>query len=436
MKRVLLHLFLWILTVLSLTPQARGQQPELLDYIVAVVDNDVILYSDILEMSTLFRMQNPKNAPPDLEKQLLDRMIDMRAMIAAARRDSLQIPVDQIDNNVRQFTDQLREGMGSQEALEKEVAESGMSLRDWTRLIRQQKEEELLQRKLEEERFGQVRVTGFEVEEFFRTQKDSIPIKPVTVGISHIMMSIKPDQEKEARLRARIDEIARLLKEGGDFADMARQYSEDLASAQKGGDLGFFSRGTFVREFEEAAFPLPVGGVSEPVRTNFGYHIIRKEEEKGDQIRARHIFVQVPVTPEDEARVRGTLAFLRQRILEGHETFEEAAAKYSEDIESSNRNGSLGEFFLNQLQPQYQTVLDTMTVGSLSAPIRVEDAEPTLHLIRLDSKSGGHKLTLEKDFEEISILARQHKWRQERERWMSDLKRNLHIDIRGIEPES
>jgi peptidyl-prolyl cis-trans isomerase SurA len=407
-------------------------QPELLDYIVAVVDNDVILYSDVIQMAELYRMQNP-DAPPDLEKQILDRMIDTRAIIAAARRDSVQVPVDQIDNAVRQFMDGLRESMGSQEALEQKVAESGLAMRDWTRLIRQQKEEEILQRKLEEERFGQIRVTGLEVQEFYRTHQDSIPPKPVEVKISHIMMTIRPDPEREAASRQRITELQQRIKDGADFSEMARQYSEDLASARNGGDLGFFSAGTFVKAFEDAAFALAPGEISDIVQTYYGFHLIKKEEQNGDQIRVRHIFIQVPRRPEDEARTRETLAFLRQRILEGREVFEEAARKYSEDLESSGQGGTLGVFYLDQLQPQYRTVLDTLSVGGITPPIKIEDSnEPTIHLIRLDARTGGHTPTLEHDYEEVANLARQYKWRAERQRWLSDLRNELYIDERGF----
>lgn len=433
-KCLVLCLFAWV----TAAPPAHSQ--EVVDYIVAVVDNDAILFSDVMQALQMYALQTQKNFAlmPEaermgLQKNLLQQMIDARILIATARRDSLGIPVDQIDNAVRQISEQLQAQYGSQEALEQTLAQEGMTIREWHRLLRKQKEEELQQRKLEEQRFGQIRVSGLEVEQFFRANQDSIPNKPVKVTISHIMVSVRPDDEREKELRGRIEEIQRRIAQGENFEDMAKRYSEDLASARNGGDLGFFMRGDFVREFEDAAFALTPGETSDIVRSPYGYHLIRLEEKSGDRIRARHILIQVPTTAEDERRTQETLGFLRQRILNGDENFEAAAKKYSEDLDSSQDGGSLGEFYLEQLQPQYQTVVAGQEVGEISEPIKIEDAGNTYHLLRLEARSGGHKLTLEKDWDDIALLAKQRKWNTERRRWLDDLRMQVYIDERGLD---
>lgn len=428
------YVCLILITILTVHARpASGQQ--LLDYIVAVVDNDVILYSDVMEGVKLFSIQAPEADEADLMDDILSNMIDTRIIIASARRDSVLIPTDQIDNAVRQTTDQYRERFGSQEALEQLVADSGMSMRDWHRLLRQQKEDELLQRKLEEERFGEIRVTGLEVAEFYEANKDSLPVKPVQVEVSHIMMTIHPDDERESELRTRAEEIKRRIDAGADFADLAQRFSEDLNSARLGGDLGFFTRGTFMSAFEDAAFQLAPGEISDIIRTDVGYHIIKLEERDGEQIRVRHILIQVPRLPEDEARTIETLSFLRERILQGDESFEDAARKYSEDIESSEAGGYLGEFYMDQVLPQYQTVLDTLPIGSVSEPIKIEaQNSTTFHLMHLTKRVGGGKLTLDEDFRQITMLAKQDKWNEVRRRWLSDLRQEVHIDKRGFDP--
>ncbi|MBM3265563.1 MAG: peptidylprolyl isomerase, partial [candidate division Zixibacteria bacterium] len=290
-----------------------------------------------------------------------------------------------------------------------------------------------LQRKLEEERFGQIRVTGLEVQKYFETYQDSLPQKQSLVSLSHIMMTVKPGPEREAAVRERITRIAQQIREGGDFAEAARQYSEDLASAKNGGDLGFFSRGTFVDAFEDAAFSLKPGETSDIVRTRFGFHLIRKEEQSGDQVRVRHIFLQLSLKPEDDVRTEQQLAFLRERILSGRESFENAARKYSEDIESSEKGGSIGEYNISELQPLYQSIVDTLDVAAVSMPVKIQDAgETTYHLLRIDKRTGGGKLNIQDDYETVSNLARQNKWQKERKRWLNDLRAELHIDERGF----
>ncbi|HIG47617.1 MAG TPA: hypothetical protein EYQ20_14740 [candidate division Zixibacteria bacterium] len=426
---------LTILLILALGIKPANSQ-QLLDYIVAVVDNNVILYSDVMEGVKLLRIQSPEVEEADTMEKILTGIIDTRIIIASAHRDSVLIPVDQIDSAVRQITDQYREQFGSQEALEKLVAESGMSMRDWHRFLRQQKEDEYLQRKLEEERFGEIRVIGLEVAQFYETYGDSLPIKPVQIVVSHIMMTIHPDKERESKLLERADEIQRRLEAGADFVELAQRFSEDLNSAKLGGDLGFFARGTLMASFEEVAFELNPGEISNIVRTDVGFHIIKLEERDGENIRVRHILIQVPQLPEDEDRTMETLEFLRERILSGDETFEGAARKYSEDIDSSEEGGYLGEFYLDQVLPQYQAVLDTLAVGSVSPPIKVADQNSaTFHLMLLTKRIGGEKLTLEDDFQQLTNLTKQNKWNEVRRRWLTDLRQDVHIDNRGFNPD-
>ena len=417
--------------VLAVRP-AHGQQ--LLDYVVAVVDNEIILYSDVVEAVKMYRMQQPEQEPEDLPNLLLKNIIDTRVMLAYARRDSVHIPVERINGAVREIIDQYTERAGSGEALEQLVMNSGMTMRDWNRFLRRQKEEELLQRRLEEDRFGEVRVTGLEVAQFYETHYDSIPSNPVSLDLSHIMISARPDPQVVAAMNTRIDEIRRRIADGEDFGDMARRYSEDLNSARNGGDLGFFTRGTFMADFEEAAFVLEPGEISPTVRTDVGLHVIKLEERKDDRIRVRHILVQIPKSDEDDLRALETVTMLRQRILDGDESFDEAARKYSEDLASASDGGHIGEFMRDQLLPQYQTALDSISVNQMTEPIKVVDQGATsYHIMLLNGRTGGDKLSLDEHFQQITYLAKQAKWNRERERWLNDLRRELYIDERGLD---
>ena len=433
MRSITRHIWLILGLAVALTSRpAHGQQ--LLDYVVAVVDNEIILYSDVVEAVKMYRMQPAEEEPEDLPNRLLDDMIDTRIVLAYARRDSVRVPAEQVNGAVQQIIDQYTERLGSEEALEQLVMNSGMTMRDWNRLLRRQKEEELLQRRLEEDRFGEVRVTGLEVAQYYENHYDSIPSNPVKLDLSHIMVSARPDPQIVAAMNARIDEIRRRIADGEDFGDMARRYSEDLNSARNGGDLGFFARGTFMADFEAAAFSLEPGEISPTVQTDVGLHIIKLEERKGDEIRVRHILVQVSKTDEDDHRALETISMLRQRILDGDESFAEAARKYSEDLASASDGGHIGEFMLDQLLPQYQAALDTISVNQMTEPIKVVDQNATsYHIMRLNGRTGGDKLSLDDHFQQITYLAKQAKWNTERERWLKDLRRELYIDERGLD---
>ena len=118
----------------------------------------------------------------------------------------------------------------------------------------------------------------------------------------HILLRLDADAdaEAEAAVLQRIAEIQKLLADGADFATLAETYSEDPGSAANGGDLGFFSKGMMVPEFEAAAFALEPGSVSEPVKTQFGYHLIKVDEVRED---ADPYATAKPVMPSPTLRV-------------------------------------------------------------------------------------------------------------------------------------
>ncbi|MCK4547983.1 MAG: peptidylprolyl isomerase [Candidatus Eisenbacteria sp.] len=181
--------------------------------------------------------------------------------------------------------------------------------------------------KLEGEIISSVRVTDAEVREAFARQNEKVKVTYAYLGPSDYLkeeiLSTEedllayydenqedyrlPDQatlrwvawpkgaspEDEAVILELLDEIYADLDKGEDFAKLAEIYSDDPGSAENGGDLGFFGRGAMVKEFEDTAFALEVGQVSEPVKTRFGYHIIKLEEKKGDEVRARHILLEL-----------------------------------------------------------------------------------------------------------------------------------------------
>ncbi|MXY98348.1 MAG: hypothetical protein F4Z29_11530, partial [Gemmatimonadetes bacterium] len=146
------------------------------------------------------------------------------------------------------------------------------------------------------------------------------------------------------------------------------------------------------------------------------------------------ILVQIPKTDEDDHRAQETIAMLRQRILDGDETFSDAASKYSEDLASASDGGHIGEFMLNQLLPQYQDALNAISIDEMTEPIKVVDQRTvSYHIMRLNNRNGGDKYNLDDHFQEITNMAKFAKWNEERERWLNDLRRELYIDERGLD---
>lgn len=162
--------------------------------------------------------------------------------------------------------------------------------------------------------------------------------RPEEVRARHILIKVPPNasEELEAKIRTRVDDILSKLRSGGDFAALAKDYSEDPASAEQGGDLGFFPRGRMVPEFEKAAFSLPVGQVSEPVRSQFGFHIIRVEDKTEAGVKTfEEAEPEVRTALRQEREAEATLTFVDDLmvVLEEDPTqFEALAAQHDLDV--------------------------------------------------------------------------------------------------------
>ncbi len=408
--------------------QIQGQ--EVLDRIIAIVDDNIILQSELDQYTIQFALQSgidPRRNPrkiEELRKKVLDQLIVQKVLLVVAKEDSIEIEQSQVDKLLEQQIDGMIQQLGSPEKLEEYF---GTSLRRIRKNFRKEIEENLLVKSLEQQRFAQIPISRREVIEFYRTMKDSLPAFPTRVHISHILVPVQPSPDAREKALQKIREVQKKLQEGADFAELAREYSDDPGSASRGGDLGFTRRGEFVRPFEEVAFNLRIGEISDVVETQFGYHIIQLLDRRGEKIRARHILAQVPVTEDDERRTVRFLDSLRTAILEGKLTFAEAAKQFSYDETTKEKGGDLGWFEVPQLQVQeFREAVLRLNPGEISEPIKTQFG---YHLVLLNEKEAARKLDLEKDWEQIANFARAHKRNKEFQKWVEKIKQDLYIKI-------
>lgn len=206
------------------------------------------------------------------------------------------------------------------------------------------------------------------------------------VSASHILLKVGPDalpKDTLAVYNRIMDLRKRALK--GDFEALAKQYSEDPSAADNGGNLGWFSAMRMVYPFETAAFTTPVGEISQPVRTRFGYHILKvtgKREALGD-IRAAHIMVKTgkDASAEDIAKAKEKAFEVKALLNSGKNTFEELATKYSEDKGSATKGGELPQFGTGRMVAAFEKAAFALkNAGDVSEPIETEYG---WHIIKL-----------------------------------------------------
>ncbi|MCB0282239.1 MAG: peptidylprolyl isomerase [Calditrichae bacterium] len=403
----------------------------LIDGIAAVVGKEIVLRSEIEQYVNSYVVQNRINtqANPtvvdEIRKKTLESLIEQKLMLAQAEKDTITVDPELVEQRVDQRIQYLIERVGSESELEKTFQSPMKKIRKDTYKILH---EQLLVEKVRQEKFQQVQISRREVEDFYNTYQDSIPKLKETVDISHILKLVTPSNEAQVEAFQKISDIKKQLDNGADFAELAKKYSDDPASAKRGGDLGLISRGDFVNEYETAAFALNDGEMSGIVQTQFGYHIIKMIERRGEKIRTQHILIRVVPTEKDAERVVEELKDIRQQALDGAD-FSELAIKYSDDENVTKDKGHLGTFEIDQMViPQFKDVISGLKEGEISQPFKTDFG---YHIVKLEKRSQARTISLDDDWQKIKDMAQNFKTEKEYRQWIADLKKEVPIEIKS-----
>lgn len=403
---------------------------QVLDRVVAVVDNEIILQSEVDFQTLIFASQrqiDPKT--PGLKEQILNSMIEEKLIYAQADLDSIVVTEEEVNQRINYQIELFKQQYGSTANIEKVY---GMSIERIKRELRDDVRKSLMSQRLQEKNFSGVQSTRREVEEFFNVYQDSIGMIPEKVSIYHIYRNPKTSETTKTIFRTKAQQILDSIKAGADFAEMAKKYSEDPGSAAQGGDLGFVRKGVFYPEFEEAAFKLQQGEISGLVESPIGYHIIQLLEKRGESINTRHILIKIKADEQADLRTIEFLTEVRDSIMKGLGKFEEYAKKFSEDKDSAPFGGELGTFYLNQLDKNLLDIVGKLKEGDISFPRRIEFAAGSYgyHIVFLRSRVPQHKANLEDDFNEIKKLADEYKRQNEYEKWISEIKGKIFWEVK------
>jgi peptidyl-prolyl cis-trans isomerase SurA len=346
-------------------------------------------------------------------------------MLAQAERDTITVEPELVEQRVDQRIKYLIDRVGSESELEKTFQSSMKKIRKDTYKIL---EEQLLVEKVRQQKFQEVQISRREVEDFYNTYQDSIPRLKETVEISHILKLVKPSIEAQTKAFEKITEIKKQIDNGADFSELAKKYSDDPASAKRGGDLGLISRGDFVKEYEAVAFSLNDGEISEIVQTQFGYHIIKMIERRGEKVHTQHILIRVVPAEEDAQRVVKELREIREQAIAGAD-FSELALRYSDDENVTKDKGKLGTFEIDQMViPQFKDVISHLKEGEISEPFKTDFG---YHIVKLDKRNKARPISLEDDWQKIHEMAQNFKMEQEYRQWIAELKKEVPIQVKS-----
>lgn len=323
--------WLALLLLPATTAAAQGfpnENENVVDRVIAVVGDSMILQTQVLEEVRRLQISDsliPQEGDPEYDaffNDVLQSWVDRYLVLQAAAKDSLLQPdVAAIDRQVQDRLDQLALQFGGQPALQIALQQDGWTLGEYREFLRNdvrqlQVFQMFFQRRLAESR--PVEVTEEDLRQRFQQLSAQLQQRPRLLTFRQVVIAPTPSDSAKAVARAEAEALVDSVVAGRDFAELATNYSDDIGTATVGGDLGWFRRGQMVREFEDVAFAVPAGRVSQVVETVFGYHLIKVERIRGrSEIQARHILKIPAVSPEDVQRARELAADITRRAQAG-----------------------------------------------------------------------------------------------------------------------
>ncbi len=398
---------------------------EVIDGIAAIVGEHVILKSDVEQYARMSASQfkiNPYRNPEQFEilkNQSLQNLIDEKILLEQAKIESIEVK----DRNVEAMLEQQMQGMITQAGGEEKVVEiMGKPVSEIRKEYRDVVRNRLVVQNLQQSKFMDITISRREVEQFKKEYKDSIPDIPPSLDFSHILIKPKPSEDEDNEAIQLIDSLYQLVKSGEPFGELAMEYSQDYNSAKNGGELGFIERGNLVKSFEEAAFKLEPGEISDVIKSVFGYHIIQLIDRKGEKINVRHILIQEKISDKNIDTAREKALEIREKIESGEIVFDSAAVKYSDDVDLEKTKGRIRRIPRNQIEnPEFVDVLDTLDIGQISDVFRTEQG---FHIIRLNN-------IYDDSYNTVRNWAKEMKKQEVYEQWVESLRDNFTIEIRN-----
>ena len=403
------------------------QENILLDRVSAVVEGKIVLLSDVVLAANALAAQqqiNPTTSPKKYKKLLLDSsesMIEQLVIIKMAEVDSVEVLDRDVDRALeRQIENIITQAGGKEEA---ELA-LGRKISDFKRAYRDDMKGKLLAEKYTASLTSGISITRGEVISFYNTYKDSIDPFPTLYKTRHLLLEIKPSENSLEKALLKTKKIREEIISGLSFEEAAKKYSEDLGSKENGGKLGYVPRGTFVQEFDKIAFTLDINILSEPVKTQFGYHLIEVLQRTGEKVSARHILISVNISEEDKNITYKKMASLVKEI-KNKDDFILKVKELSDDTTSGPKGGYMGMINLEEYQiKELITVIKNVSLNTPSAPVLTQFG---YHIIWVDEKINGGLPSLEKNWIDLEQMALNQKKTDWYLNWIEKIKNKFYI---------
>jgi peptidyl-prolyl cis-trans isomerase SurA len=424
---------------------ALQAQNNVIDQVIWVIGDDAIFLSDV-ENARIQMQLDKQRIQGDPYCVIPEQMAIQKLFLHQAKLDSIDVPDSRVYQEVEFQINKYIAQAGSREKFEEYA---GKSVDVFRKELYTQFKENFIVQTMKSKLVENTKVTPSEVRTFFnKIPQDSLPYIEATVEVE--ILTIEPtislaeiDNIKE-RLRDFTEQVTSGQKQ---FSTLARLYSEDRLSAERGGELGFVGKGSLDPDFAAVAFELnDPKRISRVVKSEYGYHIIQLIEKRGDRINVRHILIKPEISAEELTEATQKLDSIRNDIINGKFTFEEAVPYLSYDKETRNNQGLMvnssennyysdrmgtSRFEMSELPPEIGKIVYTMNVGDISLPFTMINpkGQQIAAIVKLKSRTDGHKANLSEDFQALRSMVEAEKHQQVIDKWIAKKQKETYIRI-------
>ena len=422
---------------ISLTVIAQGEKIKI-DGVSAVVGDYVILESDIDK--TLVEMKSQGIPTKGVTRcQLLGKLMEDKLYAHHAVQDSLEISIEEIYSTVDQIVENFTQQLGSiEKVLDFYNKEDESSFRQEIFDINKiQKLSMLMQQKIVQD----IEVTPEEVRIFFENiPKKELPIFGTELEISQIVIEPKVSDNERDRIINQLKTFREdILERGSSFASKAILYSQDPGSRSSGGKYTLHrKRPRMVKEFRDEAFSLEEGEISQPFKTDFGWHILQVDKIRGQEVDIRHILLTPKIEANQLKDAKTKLDSIRKRLSDDEISFQDAALAYSDEKETKFNGGILinpqtgdTRFELTNLDPMLYSQIRNLDDGEISQPLIEEERSglKKYKILKVSNRYDEHVANYSLDYTKIKSLALKEKQLKLIQKWMNEKIESTYVNV-------
>ncbi len=428
-----------LLATLLFAITTNAQQTKI-DGVAVVVGKNIVLNSDIEKFKKEVELRSEgKVTISDCE--MLEELMNQKLLAHHAVVDSVTVSQGEIDNKVNRSIAFFVNEYGSEE---KVVEAYGFNdIQDLRKELEKVQKENALIEKEQQKITEVVDVTPEEVRVYFNglKEKGELPEIPAEVELAQLVLNAEPAKEEEQRIVDKLNKIREDILSGSSFSLKAIINSDDPSVAENKGNLGVITKETpFIKEFKEAAFSLDEGQISEPIKTDFGYHIIKLHKVRGNGREVSHILMQPEISDDKLKETKEEIEKIVKDVKEGKITFEEAVRKYSEDKDTKLSGGLImnpytGEpiFELTRLPPDLFGRISELDEGELTDVFYDEtrEGEKMYKVVFIRHKTNTHEADIVEDYVRMQQFALEKKKEETLEKWSKDKIQETYIKLSG-----